>query len=163
MYLRPRIAFLVVTLIAIAVACGPRMEKATLERIDDADAKWHSNPVSSYHIVVDVKRSDELRRQDIDVRDGQIERGSVQYWNSRSDRWENTIILNDSQSIAFTVPGLLETVREEIKSGRRPIIQVAMIQNPPYFQRIVLGQVWQNDQAVPNSQASLVIQKFEKR
>lgn len=152
-----------IAILLIAVSCGPPMEKATLARIDEADAHWRSSAISNYHIIVDVERSEELRRQDITVRSGQISHAIVQYWNSRNKRWENTISLNESQAIAFTVPGLLETVREELQSNRRPIIQVSLTPGPPYLQRIILGQVWQNDRAVPSSQASVIVQKFEKQ
>lgn len=151
------------TLVLFAVAgCGSRMEKATVALIDQADASWRSKPVASYHIIVDVERPGELRRQDITVRDGKTDRAIVQYWNSKDNRWENTITLNEAQAAAFTVPGLLETVREEIENSRRPLIRVSMIPEPPYFEKIILGQVWQDNQAVPNSQASVIVRKFEK-
>lgn len=152
-----------IAMLLIAVSCGPPMEKATLARIDEADARWRSSAIPNYHIIVDVERSEELRRQDITVRNGRISHAIVQYWNSHNQRWENTISLNESQSLAFTVPGLLETVREEIQSNRRPIIQVLLIPDAPYLQRVILGQLWQNDHAVPNSQASVIVQKFEKQ
>lgn len=151
------------TVVLFVVAdCGPPMEKATVALIDKADASWRSHPVASYHIVVDVERPGELRRQDITIRDGKTDRAIVQYWNSKDNRWENTITLNQAQAAAFTVPGLLETVREELDNSRRPVIRVSMIQDPPYLEKIILGQVWQDNQAVPNSQASVIVRKFEK-
>lgn len=150
-------------LMLTAVSCGPPMEKATLPRIDEADARWRSSGITNYHIIVDVERSEELRRHDITVRDGHIIHAIVQYWNSHNKRWENTISLNEAQALAFTVPGLLETVREELQSNRRPIIQVLLTSEAPYLQRVILGQFWQNDRAVPSSQASVIVQKFEKQ
>jgi len=156
-----RIAFALFLTALLCVACNQGLEKASNALIDRTEARWKSNPIPNYRIVVDVKRPDEFRRNDITVRQGHVKKAFVQYWDSRKKIWDNTIFLNESQALAFTVEGLFDTVRLELENSGRPVVRVAVTETPPYLQRIVLGQFWQNNQAVPNSQATVTVQQFE--
>ena len=160
--LRQKGAYLI-TIFAINLlmnACGGS-EKASPELIDQMESDWRSQAIQDYHIIVDVERPGELRRNDVTVVDGRVTKGVLQYWETHEKRWSNRVILNESQAIAFSVPGLFDTVRSELTNGLRPVVRVVLGKNPPYIKKIILGQISQNNHSVADSQASIIVQKFE--
>jgi hypothetical protein len=155
--------FPIFMLVFLWAGCSERTEQATPQLMDQLESDWHSSGIHNYRIVVDVERPEELRRNDITVSHDQIAKGFVLYWQSKEKRWDNMITLNESQSIAFSVPGLLETLRSEINNTNRPVVRVATSKTPPYIKKILLGQIRQNNQPVPGSQATIIVQTFEQK
>jgi hypothetical protein len=154
--------FLAILVLGLLITgCGGRPEKASTELMDRVESDWRSQKIQDYHILVDVERPGELRRNDITVVNGQVTKGVLQYWEAKLKRWDNTIMLNESQSVAFSVPGLFDTVRSELTNSGRPIVRVTLSKSPPYLKKIILGQLWRNNQPVPDSQATIIVQKFE--
>lgn len=148
-------------MLALVAACGPRLQKASVRMMDEAEARWAANPVRSYHIVVDVERPDDTRRTEVTVEEGRITRGVVRYWDPRSRRWGEPYELNEEQAFPFTVPGLFDMVRGELRGSGRVDIRVAMGGEPAFPRRIVLGPVWQNGRPVPDTEARVTVRSFE--
>ena len=151
----------VLTLAGLLAACGPRLVSASVRMMDEAEARWQVNPVPSYRIVVDVERPDDRRRNELTVRQGQVVSAVVKYWDSRRRRWKEPYELNPEQAFPFTVPGLFDMVRGELRNSGRAEIRVAMGGEPAFPQRIVLGPVWQDLRPVPGTEATVIVREFE--
>jgi len=145
----------------ILTGCGGKLELASLQMINDAEAQWQANPVLSYRIVAEVEGQGERRRNEITVSQGQIARAIVIYWDSDQRWWDNPLKLREEQAFPFTVPGLFDLVRDELlRSGRRDI-RVAMSGDPAFPRRIVLGPVWQDEQPRSGTETRVTIRSFE--
>ena len=145
----------------ILTGCGGKLEPASLQMINDAEAQWQANPVLSYRIVAEVEGQGERRRNEITVSQGQITGAIVMYWNSDQRRWDGPLKLREEQAFPFTVSGLFDLVRDELlRSGRRDI-RVAMSGDPAFPRRIVLGPVWQDDQPRSGTETRVTIRSFE--
>jgi hypothetical protein len=129
--------------------------------MDNAEALWQANPVPSYHIIVDVDRPDDRRRNDLTVRQGEIVEATVSYWDFQKKRWEEPYDLNQEQAFPFTVPGLFEMVRGELRGSNRADIRVVMDSAPAFPHRIILGPVWQDLRPVSGTEATVTVRKFE--
>lgn len=151
----------VMILVGLLTACGPRLVSASVRMMDEAEARWQANPVPSYRIVVDVERPDDRRRNELTVRQGQVVSAVVKYWDSRRRRWKEPYELNPEQAFPFTVPGLFDMVRGELRNSGRAEIRVAMGGEPAFPRRIVLGPVWQDLRPVPGTEATVIVREFE--
>lgn len=152
----------VLLLIGFLAGCGARLVPASVGMIDDAEARWQANPVLNYRIVVDVERPDDRRRNELTVRQGEVTRAVVMYWDPREKRWGEPYELNPEQAFPFTVPGLFDMVRGELRGSDRADIRVAMGGEPPFPQRIVLGPVWEDLRPVPGTEATVIVREFER-
>lgn len=142
--------------------CYIGLDRASLQMIDAAEANWQANPVPGYDITVEVDRPGERRRNEISVRQGQVTRAVVRYWNPDEKRWQEPAPLNEEQAFPFTVPGLFDMVRGELQRSGRADIWVAMEKSPASFpRRLVLGPVWQDGQAVTGTEATVTVREFE--
>ncbi len=156
------IALLVVLVtVAVVYARDARLDQATIKMINDAQAVWYLEPVLNYHIVVDVNRPDEKRRNDITVQNGVITSATVKYWDSGRLRWEEPYDLNEDQAFPFTIPGLYDMLRGALNNSNRPDIQVDMRGDPPFPHRIVLGPVWQDGVPVWGTETEVIVREFE--
>jgi len=153
---------LVLLLVGFAAACGSRLVPASVRMMDEAEARWQANPVLNYRIVVDVERPDDRRRNELTVRQGEVTRAVVMYWDPRQKRWGEPYELNPEQAFPFTVPGLFDMVRGELRGSNRADIRVAMDGDPPFPQRIVLGPVWEDLRPVPGTEATVIVREFER-
>ena len=143
--------------------CLPGLHKASLEMIDRAEAQWQQAPVQDYEISVEVVRPDDRRRTTVIVQQGQIAQGEVSYWNATSKDWDEAYALNEEQSFPFTVPGLFEMVRGELKNSGRVDIRVRMNDELSFPWHIVLGPVMQNGQAVSGTEAVITVEQYTPR
>ena len=148
-------------LLFVTLGCGDRGERATPQLLSQIQSDLRSSGIHSYRIVVDVERPGELRRNDITVAGDRIQKGIVLYWEPKEKRWGNLITLNESQAIAFSLPGLVDTLQSEINNANRPVVRIVSTQNPPYIKKIILGQLRQNNEAVPDSQATITVHTFQ--
>lgn len=146
-------------ILIVLIGCGTRIQKATAGLIDEAEARWRTKAISSYRMVVDVQMSGDVRRNEITVQNSRINQATVSYKDS--GRWARSQKLNESQALAFTVPGLFETVREEIRANARSDIRVAFNRDRAYLERVVLGPVLQKNEPIPNSEVYIFVRKFE--
>ena len=151
---------LIAGLLFFLVGCS-QAAPATTRMIDEAEARWQADPVPSYHIVVDVDRPDDRRRTELTVREGEIVEATVSYWDFREKRWQEPHPLNQEQASPFTVPGLFEMVRGELRSSGRADIRVVMDGEPAFPHRIVLGPVWQGRRPVEGTEATVTVREFE--
>jgi hypothetical protein len=149
-------------LFPLLIGCGDRGERATPQLLSQIESDFRSSGIHDYRIVVDVERPGELRRNDITVVQDRVQKGIVLYWEPKEKRWDNLITLNESQAIAFTFPGLVDTVKSEMDNPNRPVVRVVATKTSPYIKKIILGQIRQNNQPVPDSQATITVQSFQK-
>lgn len=149
-------------LVSLLTACGARLVPASVDMVDEAEARWQANPVLNYRIVVDVERPDDRRRNELTVRQGEVTRAVVMYWDPRQKRWGEPYALNPEQAFPFTVPGLFDMIRGELRGSNRADIRVAMGGEPPFPQRIVLGPVWEDLRPVPGTEATVIVREFER-
>lgn len=133
--------------------------------------------MSNYHIVVDVDRPDpssalrqaqddssgqgDRRRTELTVRQGEITEAVVKYWDFRKKRWQEPYDLNPEQAFPFTVPGLFDMVRGELRSSGRADIRVVMDGELAFPHRIVLGPVWEDLRPVEGTEATVTVREFE--
>jgi hypothetical protein len=148
-----------VLIIVVVIGCGGRMQQATPGLIDKVERQWRTKAVLNYTMVVDVQMNGNIRRNEITVKNGKIDHATVSYKDNSS--WKHAQKLNAAQAMAFTVPGLFETVREELNAHARSNLRVAVHPDGAYLQQIDLGPVLQNNQSIPNSEVYIFVRKFE--
>ncbi len=153
-------AFLLALFLA---ACGGRYDTATIAAMDAAQARWEANPVLNYTIVVDVDRPGEKRRNTVVVQDGEIAYGEVKYWDEAAEQWKEPFVLSPEQAYPFTVPGLFDMVRGEIRNSGRRDIQVGMDGEPPFPYRIRLGPVYLDGKPFEGTEAVVQVVEFRPR
>ncbi len=144
-------------------ACGGRYDTATIAAMDAAQARWEANPVLNYTIVVDVDRPGEKRRNTVVVQDGEIAYGEVKYWDEAAEQWKDPFVLSQEQAYPFTVPGLFDMVRGEIRNSGRRDIQVGMDGEPPFPYRIRLGPVYLDGKPFEGTEAVVQVVEFRPR
>ncbi len=148
-------------LVGLFSACNSNLESATLQLMDSSEALWQADPVSTYSIVVEVDRPSDRRRNFITVEKGQVVQATVSYWNAESKQWDTPYDLNQEQAFPFTVPGLFDMVRGEIRGSGRGDIRVQLSGDPPFPRLIVLGPVLLNGQPVGGTEATVIVDEFE--
>jgi len=146
----------------LLVACS-RLQPASLESIDRWEARWQADPVLSYHIVVDVESPGERRRNEVTIRENKIAYAETMYWDWSSRKWKASSKLDRDQAFPFTVPGLFDVLRGELRAGGRSQVRVAMSRHPAFPSRIVLGPVLQDGRAMPDTTATLTVASFGQR
>jgi len=139
--------------------CIPGLHRASLEMIDRAEDQWQQAPAQDYEITVEVNRSDDRRRTTVVVQQGRIVQGEVSYWNSADKRWDEPYPLNEEQSFPFTIPGLFEMVRGELKNSGRVDIRVRMADELSLPWYIVLGPVMLDGQAISGTEAVITVEE----
>ncbi len=144
----------------VLAGCSQPMP-ASIPMMDRAEERWNADPVPSYHIVVDVERPDDRRRNDLVVRQGKIVEATVRYWEGGMKRWGDRYELGQEQAFPFTVPGLFDMVRGELRGSNRADIRVLVGGEPAFPQRIPLGPVWEDNQPVSGTEATVIVRKFE--
>jgi hypothetical protein len=157
-----RVVMLLWFLSGLLAGCYIGLERASIPMIDAAEANWQANPVPGYDITVEVDRPGERRRNEISVRQGQVRRAVVRSWDPDEKRWQEPAPLNEEQAFPFTVPGLFDMVRDELRHSGRADIRVMIGKSPASFpRRLVLGPVWQAGQPVTGTEATVTVRKFE--
>ncbi len=151
----------VLLLAGLATACNSQLKPATIAMMDEAEARWQENPVLSYRIVVDVERPDDRRRNELIVEQGQVTRALIRYWDPERQRWGRPMELTIEQAQWFTVPGLFNTVREELRNSGRKRIRVAIEGDPAFPRRIELGPVMEGKKPAPYTKATVIVRVFE--
>ena len=150
------------TLLLLGVAgCGLALEPASMARVEEAETQWDTAPILDYGITVDVDRPGERRRTEVKVRDGRIVSASVSYWDPGEDRWSRPTSLRDEQAMPFTPLGLLDMVRREISPKIRRDVRISLKGSPPFPHRILMGGLLREEGAVPNSEATITVRRFE--
>jgi hypothetical protein len=144
----------------LAAGCQDNLERASPGHIRQMENAWRANPVASYHIIVDVERPDDKRRNELFVHDGTIVQARVKYWNRERKDWEQPFALNQEQAAPFTVPGLFKTLREQLDLSNRELVQVQWRQDPVFPQLIVLGPVSQDGAPIPGTEATIIVVEF---
>jgi hypothetical protein len=139
--------------------CDVHLQKATPGLIEQAQARWKKESIVNYKIVVDVQMHGDMRRNEITVQNNNIQQATVSYKDN--EKWVRTQKLNQSQALPFTVPGLFETVQDELNVHARSDIRVALNPDKAYIERIVLGPVLQNNEPIPNSEVYVFVRKLE--
>jgi hypothetical protein len=162
-FLRGKLTALLIGGLALGLlaGCATNLQPASLQMIDEAEVQWQQAPILNYHIIVEVDRLDERRQNDLTVSQGQVIHAVVAYWDTNSNTWNRSTDLNQQQAFPYTVPGLFDTVRGELKNGSRTDIQVALGGDPPFPQQIDLGEVQDAGQAVSGTAATVTVKKFE--
>ncbi len=156
-----RILFLFMIGALLLASCRSGLERASLAKVDQMEQAWLAAPVPSYHIVVDVDRPGDRRRNELVVEDGVVVQATVKYWNPERKAWDEPFSLNQEQAEPFTVPGLFEMVREQIELPQRAQVQVKWREDPPMPELIVLGPVSMNGQPVSGTEATVFLEEFE--
>jgi hypothetical protein len=154
------VPILLVGALILAVACSQPVP-ATIGMLDDAEARWRADPVASYHIVVDVDRPNDRRRTELTVRQGEITAATVKYWGFDRERWQEPHDLNPEQAFPFTVPGLFDMVRGELRGSGRADVRVEMGGEPAFPHRVILGPVWQDERPVAGTEATVAVREFD--
>lgn len=134
--------------------------KATLQMMDEAEARWQAAPVQNYAITVEVDRPDDRRRTTVSVEAGQIVEGVVSYWDFERQAWRAPYALNQDQAFPFTVPGLFDMVRGELENSGRDEVRVEMGGEPPFPQRILLGPVVLDGQTLVETMATVTVRQL---
>lgn len=155
------LTFLLAT-VTLLSACELRLRGTSLAEIDQAEAAWQANPVLNYRMVTIVKRPDEIRRFEVEVRNGEIVRGELKLYDALKKTWVKPYELSEEQAFPFTVPGLFDTVRGALRSSGRAIIRVKMGEDPPFPQRIELGPVWDRGQMIRGTETEIEVREFER-
>jgi hypothetical protein len=117
-----RLAGSVILIAGLFVGCGPRPAIVTVQSLDATRTRWEARPVRSYHIIVDIERPGDRRRNDITVLDEMMIRSSVAYWDERRRDWGPSRALTAGQATPFTVPGLFALIR---RNSSRVIVRTA--------------------------------------
>ena len=156
-----RLAGYVILIAELFVGCGPRPVVVTVQSLDAKRALWEAKPVRSYHIIVDVERPSDRRRNEITIIDDAIIRSSVAYWNEALQDWGPPRELTAGQAAPFTVPGIFALIRQELLEGHRSDCRVAFVGYPPVPERILLGPVMRPEGPLPGTEARIIVSGFE--
>jgi len=151
----------VILIAGLFVGCGSRPVIVTVQSIDATRARWDARPVRSYHIIVDVERPGDRRRNAITVFEETIIRSSVAYWDEKTRDWGPPRELTAGQATPFTVPGLFTLIRQELIEGHRSDCRVAFVGDPPIPERVLLGPVMRSERPVGGSEATIFVTDFE--
>lgn len=143
--------------------CTPGLQNASMQLIDETEARWQQQPTQDYEISVEINRPGDRRRSTVIVAAGEIVRGEVSYWNSERRQWDEPYALNEDQSFPFTVPGLFEMVRGALKNSGRSSIRLRMAGEPPFPYRIVFGPVMMDGEAVSGTESEVTVETFWPR
>lgn len=138
-----------------------RLVPASFRMLNDAQTVWYPNEILDYHIVVDVIRPGEARRNVIRVQNGEIVEATVRYRRPSGFGWEDPYTLNPEQAYPFTIPGLYDMIRLPLRSGGRQLIRVDIRGNPPFPHEVVFEPVWENGVQVVETKARVVVRSFE--
>ena len=157
------VVLLGIIITALLGSCSSGLQKASVEMMDKAEARWQQQPALDYEIMVEVNRPGDRRRSTVIVQRGQIVRGDVSYWNAKTNRWDEPSALNQEQSFPFTVPGLFDMVRGELENSGRADIRVKQEGEPPFPRRIVLGPVMLDGQAMSGTEAVVTVERYGPR
>ncbi len=157
-----RAALLALPLLLILLAgCELRLRGTTVAKMDAAEAVWLAHPILDYHIIVEVKRSDELRRIEVTVRNGEVSEATMILWDGLERSWRKPYALDASQSFPYTIPGLFDTVRGALEHSGRAVIRVDMQGDPPFPRHIQFGPVWEEGQMVRGTESEFHVRDFE--
>lgn len=137
--------------------------QATVQMMDEAQARWQASPLQDYEITVEVDRPNDRRRTTVTVANGEIVEAMVSYWDSEQNAWLSPYALNQEQAYPFTVPGLFDMVRDQLKNSGRDEIRVEMGGDPPFPQRILLGPVVMEGESLADTAATVTVQQFSPR
>ena len=136
-----------------------RYPELTFTLLNNAETQWYNAGITDYRLVVDVEFSTERRRHAITVRNGEIIEATLSYWDKGA--WGEPDSMNLEQAIQYTVPGLFNSLRQEINLDFREELRVDMNTDPAYPRYIYLGQVWQDGEPMPESEARFSVTEFE--
>jgi hypothetical protein len=159
--LLPGIIVILLLILVSRYSQEARLERATIKMINDAQTIWYPDPILNYHIVVDVQRPGEYRRNDLTVVGGEIVSATVMYRKQKWWGWEEPFALNFDQAYPFTIPGLYDMLRGAINANNRKEIRVDMQGYPPFPHRIEFGTVWQEGEPVYGTESRVIVKEFE--
>lgn len=142
----------------LVVGCKPK-PSVDPETIAAAQAAWELGGTRDYDIVAEVKRVGDRRRSTLRVRGGIVESAQVSFYDEGS--WSPSIELNPEQAHPFTVPGLFQTISEELAAGQRSGVWVKMDGEPPFPHTVVLGDVVDESGLRPNTETVIRVLEFE--
>lgn len=166
MFPRRRVTSIWIPILILALlvtACGlfAGTEPASFSHNVEQRTAWEANNIDSYHTVVEVERSNERRRADVVVRDGELTSATIQYWNDNANEWNAPQPLNDEQGTPYTVPGLFEMVGGQLAAQQRNV-SVHYHDNYNFPDRIDLGDVHDREgRTIPNTDVHVRLVTFE--
>lgn len=142
-------------------AAEQRLVQATFRLLNDSQTAWYSNPVTNYRIVVDVIRPDEVRRNEIVVKNSEIVSATVKYRKTGGLGWQSPYNLNEGQAHPFTVLGLYDMVRVPLRNNARQDIRIDMQGTPPFPHVIVFEPLWDGGERLVETGARVIVRVFE--
>jgi hypothetical protein len=122
---------------ALSLSC----QEASLDPRDvtAAETLWKANGLSSYRIELQVANGP-VRRVEVTVENGSFRNGALRERSSNAEGWEPPIPLDETQARPYTVPGLFQTLREELSAGQR-VVRATFNPNRGYVERIELSEI----------------------
>ena len=141
--------------------CGSRLQPASANVIDQAEARWQAHSLTDYRIVVDVQRpeAEDSFRATVQVEGGRIVGGSLRY--REKGGWGVEQALSETQAFPYTVPGLFHVLRAEVANSGRRTIEVEFDEEYALPRRVVLGPVYEDRQAVHGTETTLRVYDFD--
>jgi hypothetical protein len=133
--------------------------EATIPLLNAAETQWYNAGITHYRLAVEVEFSTERRRHAIIVQNGQITEATLSYWDGRT--WSEPILMGLEQAALYTVPGLFNTLRDELNQALRKDLRVDMNTDPAYPRYMYLGPVWQDSEPMNESEARISVAEFE--
>ena len=121
-------------LTALSLSC----REATLDprNVAAAETLWKTNGLSSYRIELQVANGP-VRRVEVTVENGSFQNGSLRERTSDAKGWGPPMPLDETRARPYTVPGLFQTLREELSAGQRTVM-ATFNPNRGYVERIEL-------------------------
>jgi len=136
-----------------------RYPELTFTLLNNAETQWYNAGIQHYRLVVDVEFSTERRRHTLTVRNGEIIEATISYWDKGT--WSEPDTMNLEQALQYTVPGLFNSLRQEINLNIREELRVDINADPAYPRYIYFGQVWQEGEPMAESEARISVPEFE--
>ena len=107
--------------------------------ITAAETLWKTNGLASYHLELEVMNG-LTRRIEVTVENGSYQNGMLMERGADDEGWEPGIPLDEIQGRPYTVPGLFQTLREELSTGQRSV-SVTFNPNRGYVEAMALGGI----------------------
>ena len=104
-----------------------------------AETLWKTNGLSSYRLSLEVSNG-LTRRIEVTMENGSFRNGVLLERALDGEGWEPPRPLDEMQARPYTVPGLFQTLREELSAGQRTV-HARFNHNRGYVEQMELGEI----------------------
>lgn len=111
----------------------------SLSGLNELEQNWYAAGIDSYDLTIEVQFFEERRLHHLKVRGGLVEAAFLRLWDAKSGEWGKNEVMSAENAYWFTLPGLFQTIRQEIQNDMRQYIRSEVNNDPVYPKVIIFG------------------------